>query len=138
MKDESTCEVTFDGTYDHTGWHANLITATGLNPKTKHCVWRGHKHKDLGTSSLTKKIPIRTYLGTAKTAERDLMEDMIEDFKDEGNPITHMTIDGDQRYVFLLLTKQTKQNKQKKIKMKKNEITKKEEKQKKKKKNVLI
>jgi len=99
MKGKPECALTFDGTYAQRGHHANRITALAINPENKHTVWRKHAHRDLGTSRLTKKIPLRTYEGTALTAELDLMKDMIGDFKAEGNPITHLTVDGDQKCV---------------------------------------
>jgi len=103
MKEKPDCALTFDGTYAQRGHHSNRITALAMNPETGHAVWRKHAHRDLGTSRLTKKIPLRTYEGTALTAELDLMKDMISDFKAEENTITHLTIDGDQKCVCCFL-----------------------------------
>ena len=70
-----------------------------MNTTNGRVAWRKHLHRDLGTSKLTGATSSVKYLGTASTAEGDLLEAMLEDFEKEGNSITHLTIDGDQEYV---------------------------------------
>lgn len=97
MIGQQTIEVSFDGTYDHRNNHASRITGVAINVKTGTVLWRLHLHRDLGTGLLTNDVEFRDYQGTAHTAEADILVIMFEEFKDEGIPISHITIDGDQQ-----------------------------------------
>jgi len=99
MRGDSTVEIAFDGTYDKRNNHATRITAIGINIKNGQAAWRKHYNRDPGTSRLTKEISYQDYKGTAQIAEGELLQDMFTDFRNEGMPITHITIDGDQEFV---------------------------------------
>ena len=95
-KENQGCKLAFDGTYDHPNNHVTRLTGVAVNVTNGHVVWRKHFLRDLGTSDLTKTIVARDYYGTAHTGEYDLFVDMIETFQGDENPVTHITLDGDQ------------------------------------------